>query len=438
MARVLIGGGGPAGISAACRLARAGIETVLIERSARLGGRAASFRYSRTDGEIDYGVHVIMRACTETIALLELIGAEGSVRFQPRLYVPIRHPGGRGAVYSAPLPGPLHLLPSILTYGPLAWRERVGAALAGMALLLWEPQEEETFGEWLARHRQSPQAVARLWDPIAIAALNARVNSVSARAARFVFRNGFFRTHGADMGLFTRPLSRVFGNAVPFLEGRGGRVILGRGAEEVLIEDGRAVGMKLADGEVIEGDGVIIAVGPDRVAALIPPDLQTDPSFARLSGFRFSPIVNVHLWFDRKVMEEEFVIGVDSPVQAVFDVTRIQGSPGPTHIAISQSAAGDLIPLRNDEIVSGITSALGALLPKVRKARLIDSLVVRHPRATFVPAPETDELRPPPRTPIHGLYLAGDYTRTGWPATIEGAVRSGGLAAQALLTDRRR
>ncbi len=437
MARVLIVGGGPAGISAACQLGQAGVKTVLIERTPRLGGRAASFKYSRMDEEIDYGVHVLMRACTETIALLELIGAGDAVRFQPRLYVPICHPGGRSAVYSSPLPGPLHLLPSLLRYSPLTWGERVGAALAGIALILRAPREEETFGKWLACHRQSRRAVARLWAPIAVAALNALPDAVSARAARFVFANGFFRAHGADMGLFTRPLSHAFGSAVQFLKGRGGRVLLGRSAEEVLIEGGRAAGVRLADGTTLEGNGVILAVGPDRVSSLVPAELRADPSFARLSGLRGSPIVNVHLWFDREVMDEEFVIGVDSPVQAVFDVTRIQGGSGPTHIAISQSAAGELIPLRNDEIVSGLVSALGALLPKVKNARLLDSLVVRHPGATFVPAPGAETLRPPSRTPIPGLYLAGDYTRTGWPATIEGAVRSGRLAAQALLTDRR-
>jgi len=437
MARVLIIGGGPAGISAACRLAQAGIETVLIERTPRLGGRAASFRYSRMDEEIDYGVHILMRVCTEAIALLELIGAGDAVRFQPRLHVPMRHPGGRGAVYSTPLPGPLHLLPSLLTYAPLAWGERVRAALAGIALLVRAPREEETFGEWLAHHRQSRRAVARLWTPVAVAALNALPDAVSARAAWFVLSNGFFRAHGADMGLFTQPLSQVFGSAVRFLEDRGGRVIRGRGAEEILIAGGRATGVRLADGEVIEGDGVILAVSPDRVSSLVPADLRTDPSFAWLSRLRFSPIVNVHLWFDRAVMDEEFVIGVDSPVQAVFDVTRIQGGAGPRHIAISQSAASELMPLRDDEIVSRIVAALGALLPQVKHARLLDSLVVRHPRATFVPAPGTEALRPPSRTPISGLYLAGDYTSTGWPATIEGAVRSGRLAVQALLTDRR-
>jgi len=195
--------------------------------------------------------------------------------------------------------------------------------------------------------------------------------------------------------------------------------------------------VRLADGEVIEGDGVILAVSPNRVSSLVPADLRTDPSFAWLSRLRFSPIVNVHLWFDRAVMDEEFVIGVDSPVQAVFDVTRIQGGAGPRHIAISQSAASELMPLRDDEIVSRIVAALGALLPQVKRARLLDSLVVRHPHATFVPAPGTEALRPPSRTPISGLYLAGDYTSTGWPATIEGAVRSGRLAVQALLTDRR-
>jgi len=148
-----------------------------------------------------------------------------------------------------------------------------------------------------------------------------------------------------------------------------------------------------------------------------------------MKKIRFSPIVNLHLWFDRPVMEEPFLVVIDSPVQAVFDVSRIQGKEGPTHVVLSQSAARDLINRPNEEIRNQLLAALEELFPAVRTAKLLDALVIRHPRATFLPTPGSEALRSEAKTPINGLFLAGDYTATGWPSTIEGAVRSGRAAA---------
>ncbi len=435
MDQVIIVGGGPAGVSAACWLAHAGVKTVLAEQTARLGGRAASFNYAKVGEEIDYGHHVLMRACTATQDLLGLIGAANVVRFQPRLRVPIRYPDGKSAVYSSYLPGALHLLPTLLRYSPLPLGARINVIRAGFSLLMQQPQEEKTFANWLRCHHQGKRAIATLWGPITVAALNARPDAVSARAARFVFTNGFFRVHKADIGLFTQPLSRVFAPAVRFIERHGGAAFFNRKAEKVIVQDGKAVGVKFADGTELSGDAVVIGVPPDRVLPLLPREWRENQSFSWASKLSFSPIVNLHLWYDRPVMDEEFFIGVNSPVQAVFNVSCIHESSGPTHIVLSQSAADELLPLKNDKIISQLLPALETFLPRIRKAKLIDALVVRHSQATFLPAPGIERIRPFQRTPIAGLYLAGDYTRTGWPATIEGAVRSGKLAANTLLSD---
>ena len=437
MKRVIVVGGGPAGIAAACRLSEAGVATVLIERTTRLGGRAASFAHTASGEEIDYGHHVLMRACTATQTLLRLIGAADAVRFQPRLRVPIRYPSGNSTIYSTPLPGPLHLLPALMHYAPLRRGERFAAIRAGVSLLTTRPRQGESFETWLRRHGQQERAIAALWAPITIATLNAHPDRVSARAARFVFTTGFFRPHGADIGLFTRPLSRTFAPAAQFIANHGGTVRYGHSVTRVLTENGIATGVRLNSGEELFADAVVVAVPPKRVLSLLPANARDDRSFAWTDMLAFSPIVNVHLWFAGEVMNAEFFIGVNSPVQAVFNVSRIYGRATPTHIVLSQSAAVAIMPLTTDEIVSHFLTALKDLVPGLHHTAPIATLVVRHPRATVVPTPKMEQVRPSQRTSIPGLYLAGDYTRTGWPATIEGAIRSGFLAADAILTDRR-
>ncbi|MCK4598245.1 hydroxysqualene dehydroxylase HpnE [Candidatus Bipolaricaulota bacterium] len=434
MKPVVIIGGGAAGIAAACTLAERGKRILLLERAPRLGGRAASFFHHRMRQEVDYGYHILMRCCTETIDLVHQLGMERSVSFQERLAIPIACGSKRSLLSSAPLPGPLHLLPSLMRYRPLSYRERIAVMRAGLFLLVHDPQKDRTFADWLRCHGQKKNAIARLWDPICIATLNERVESVSARAAGMVFKKGFLKPHGADLGLFTVPLSHLFSRAISFLAERGGEVLLNAQVAQILIERGAARGVKLVSGERIDSDCVIAAVPPYDLLSLLPQAVAENGYFARAKEIRFSPIVNLHLWFDRPVMEEPFLVVIDSPMQAVFDVSRIQGKEGPTHVVLSQSAARDLINRPNEEIRNQLLAALEELFPAVRTAKFLDALVIRHPRATFLPTPGSEALRPEAKTPINGLFLAGDYTATGWPSTIEGAVRSGRNAAAKLAT----
>ncbi len=432
MKQVIIIGGGPAGIASASILAQRGVKTLLIERSKRLGGRASSFLYSRMQEDVDYGQHVLMRCCTESISLLKLLKQGDSVSFQPRLRVPMVDERRRGTIESSPLPGILHLLPTLLSYRFLPFRTRMGALRSGLSLMLQNP-EDVSFAEWLADHGQG-KAIATLWDPVCIATLNAHAGDVSARMAQVVFKRGFFRPHGAGIGMFKRPLSKIFESAIPFLEARQGRVLLGAAALRIIVDDGGVRGVEMADGKLIEADAVISAVSlPDLLQLL--PHARRDQLFDLLSEISFSPIVNIHLWFDRPVMDEPFIIGVDSPLQAVFDVSAAHGDTEKHHIVISQSSATPWVDMPIGSIVEEFLSALRKLLPRAREAKLIDSLVIKSRQATFIPSPGTDALRPASTTPIKGLFLAGDYTATGWPATIEGAVRSGINAAGALLAD---
>jgi len=433
MKRIVVIGGGAAGIAAACRLAEQGVKVLLLERAPRLGGRAASFTHHRADEEIDYGQHVLMRCCTHTIDMLAHLGMSEAVSFQSRLRVPIVCGTKRTTLTSTPLPGPLHLVPGLLGYHLLALKERLGLARAGLALLTQDPPENLPFSEWLQDNGQGPRAIRRLWNPICVATLNARTDTVSVAAAAKVFKDGFFTPHGADLGLFTLPLSRIFAKALPYLNARGGEVRLKARVEKILIENGKATGVLLASGEQVGSSGIIAASLPFDLLPLLPQEAAKEPYFTAMTQLHWSPIVNLHLWFDGPVMDEPFLIAVESPVQAIFNISQTQARDGHTHIVLSQSAAQDLINLPNEEVRDRLLAALEELLPTIRPAQLLDTLVIRHPRATFLPSPGSDAQRPGAKTPIDGLFLAGDYTATGWPSTLEGAVRSGRVAAERLI-----
>ena len=427
MSDVVVIGGGFSGVAAACRLAADGRRPLLIERSPRLGGRAASIPLTVPAETIDAGHHVSMRCCTATSGFLARIRGSDLLRFQPTLSIPIASPGGRAIIRSSPLPGILHLAPSLLRYPVLPIGDRLRALRAGMAIALGGARADVPFARWLGRHGQSDRTIARLWDPICIATLNARVTAVSAPAARKVFRDGFLPPGGADMGLFSAPLARIFDAARAYIEERHGTVRVGDAADRLRVRNGRIRAVELATGEAIDTEAVVCAVPPWDLARLSTEAPTLGPTIAAAGRLDWAPIVNVHAWFDRPLLDTEFAVAVDSPVQAVFDVSQIHRArqQDSTHIVLSQSAADEWIdrPLR--EVSDTLVGALGELWPTVREASCLRTLIVRHRRATFVPAPDVDRHRPRPFTPIGGLFLAGDWTATGWPSTIEGAIRSG-------------
>ncbi len=418
--RVVVIGAGFAGMAAACRLAGDGHSVTVLEAAPRLGGRAASFE--RNGLQLDYGQHVLLRACGAAQGFLERIGALDAVSFQDSLAIPLLCDGERSVLRSWPLPGITHLLPGLLGYRPLARRERLAAVRGGLALWASHSSRAETFADWLERHGQTERIIRRLWDPVVIAALNAPSRVVSSCAARQVFLEAFFVPHGADMGLFTRPLGDVFRASLRYVEARGGIVEVDSPAGAVSVSGGRARGVRLASGREIAADAVICATPPDALSELVTGIPELGQIVGAAEHLQWSPIVNVHLTFDRKVLDDAFAIGIDSTVQVVF--TR-GTTDGHQTLILSQSAAGELMDLADEEIVAELDRALRELLPSARNAKLVDSLVLRHRRATFVPAPGSGALRPKSRTPIAGLYLAGDWTATGWPSTIESAVLSG-------------
>jgi squalene-associated FAD-dependent desaturase len=451
---VAVIGGGLAGIVAALDCADAGAEVTLLEVRPRLGGAAYSFE--RDGLWFDNGQHVFLRCCTAYIALLERLGSSGRVRVQPRLEIPVLSPGGKRTVLRrGGMPAPLHLAGALVRYPHLTPAEKAKAARAALALarldragaLEREHAEGTTLGEWLAEHGQSERAVAALWDLVALPTLNLPAAQGSLALGAFVLQTGLLRHKDAgDIGFHMRPLSETLGEpAERVLRALGVDLRLGLRAEAVEVVGGETDGSREyayaeevarretslcvhVGGGVMEADAVVCAVPHERARSLLEPLLGEE--VARWRGLGESPIVNVHVVYDRRVCEVGFAAGVGTPVQYVFDRTEAVGLTEGQCLAVSLSGAEREMGMEPQALREHYVSALRELFPRARDAVVRGVHVSREHAATFRAAPGTSALRPRARTSVRGLVLAGAWTDTGWPATLEGAVLSGHAAAR--------
>jgi hydroxysqualene dehydroxylase len=431
--RVAVVGGGLAGITAALDCAEAGATVTLFESRPQLGG--ATFSIRRNGYSLDNGQHVALRCCTSYRAFLRRLGVEQQLAMQPRLRIDVLAPGGRAAVLDrTALPAPLHLAASLLRYRHLTPLERAQAARAVTALRRLDPADErldeQTFGSWLRGHGQSERAIANLWNLITLPTLNLSADEASLKLATFVFRTGLLdESDACDLGVPQVPLSELHGEpAATALAERRVDVSLKTKVGRV---EPLANGFGVAAGDATATfDRVIVAV-PHHVAPSLLPDGAVDAdAIARLG---VSPIVNVHLHYDRPVLDQPFVAAIDSPVQWIFDRTASAGVDRGQLLSISLSGATQQLDVTQEQLVRESARALAALLPRAGGATVLDGIVTREPKATFRGGPGTARLRPAAATPVPGLFLAGAWTDTGWPATMEGAVRSGHAASAAVL-----
>jgi squalene-associated FAD-dependent desaturase len=434
--RVIVVGGGLAGVTAALDAAAAGATVTLLESRGRLGGRVYSFQ--RDGLTADNGQHVFLRCCTAYRAFVERVGAGELVTLQDRLDITVLEGGGRfrrGRLWRSSLPAPLHLAAAFVRYPFLSARGRVSAALAMRALAAVDVEDPAndamTFGDWLRAHRQDAHASDALWDLITRSTVNLDCDEASLAQAAYVFQQGLLsRADAGDLGHAVAPLSQIHDVAAAAAMTRAGidvRLRCGVSA----ITPGFTVA--LAGGERLVADAVILAVDPERAAALMPPGAGVDPASLRALGE--SPIVNVHVVYDRRVLDVSFAAGVDTPVQWVFDRTESAGVTEGQYLAVTLSAAVAELAMSSQEILDRYLPALSELLPGAGEARVLRAFVTRDHAATFRAGPGQRTLRPASGTALAGFALAGSYTDTGWPATMEGAVRSGHAAARAVLTD---
>jgi squalene-associated FAD-dependent desaturase len=435
-------GGGLAGITAAIALAESGADVTLLEARPRLGGATCSF--SRDGLTVDTGQHIFLGCCTAYRGLLDRLGMTEHSTLQDRFDVTVLAPGADGRPRKArlrrtALPGPLHMLPALGRYPFLSLAERAKVARPALAMRFVDPADPaadtQRFGDWLARRGQSERTRRALWDLFSVSALNIAGDDASLALAAVVVKTGLLgKNNAADIGVPALPLGELHGDAgANLLAKLGARVMMG--TKVAAIEPGEdGYRIQLAQGEPLTADAVVLAVPHEKAAPLMPAGALPEQTVAGWAGLGASPIVNVHVIYDRPVMDLPFVAAIDSPVQWVFDRTRISGldKPGQQYLAISLSAADQYADTPVAELQEQFVPALAELFPAARDAEVTEFFVTRERRATFRQAPGSGALRPKAETLMPGLVLAGAWTDTGWPDTMEGAVRSG-LAAAAQL-----
>ena len=440
---VVVIGGGLAGIAAAIGLREAEFDVTLLEARPRLGGAASSF--TRAALTIDNGQHVFLRCCTSYQDLVAKLGATSLVSIQERFDITVLSPRGRSRLRRTGLPGPLHMGRALAGYRLLPLADRAKVARAALALRSVNPADPAAdaaaLGPWLAAKGQGERARRLLWDLFVVSAMNIGGDDANLSLAATVIQTALLGDRdAADIGIATVPLGDLHGRATADLLGRlGAQVRLG--ARAAGIDPVPAGGMRIAltydrsgadqgggDASSLLADGVVLAVPPGQAARLAG---QAGVAAAgRWDGLGASPIVNVHVVYDRPVTDLPFAAAVESPVQWVFDKTMPSGLAAGQYLAVSLSAADGHIDAPAAALREQFLPALGQLFPAAASAAVTDFFVTRERRATFRQAPGAGALRPATVTSVPGLLLAGAWTDTGWPDTMEGAVRSGQRAAE--------
>ncbi|MDH3520856.1 MAG: hydroxysqualene dehydroxylase HpnE [Myxococcales bacterium] len=434
---VVVVGGGLAGIAAALACADAGARVNLLEARPRLGGATWS---SQRDGLwIDNGQHVFLRCCTAYREFVRRLGVEEKLRLQSRLALPVIAPGGRTHwLRRAGLPVPLHLAASLARFAHLgaAQRMRIARTVWRIGRLdLEDPAlDERSFGAWLAEQGECEASIARFWDLLIRPTVNVSAADASLALATKVFQTGLLEAAGnADIGWSRVPLQELHGDAgARALEQAG--VALRLRARVTSVElSSQGARVACADGTRVAGDALILAAPHEATAALLPAAAGLNAGDLRKLGR--SPIVNLHVVYDRRVTDFELAAGIGSPVEWIFDRSASAGLEAGQYLAITLSAADAYTGVRVEELRRRFLPEIARLLPRARAARVLRFLVTCEPAATFHQLPGTRRARPGARTSAPGLYLAGAWTDTGWPATMESAVRSGRAAAGCALRD---
>jgi squalene-associated FAD-dependent desaturase len=431
--RVLIIGGGLAGLAAATALGPRGFHVTLLESRGRLGGRASSFADAATGQLVDTCQHVGMGCCTNLVHFFRTVGVAHFIERQPILY--FMTPDRRVSRFQAgKLPAPLHLAGSFLRAHHLTLREKLRIAWGLHCLRRMPEDADPPFREWLERHGQTPRIVDRFWGLVLVSALNESPDRIGLRYARKVFVDGFLRhRRGFEVEVPSVPLARLYGEELQkWLGSHDVSLRLNTAVKSLVITGDRVESVELRGGESIRPDWVVAAVPFDRLLDLLPAELtDASPYFDKLHRLETSPITGVHLWYDRRVMDMAHVVLIDSIGQWVFN--RGETAPGEFYLQVVVSAARQFRGLGHDEVQRRIVEELSRLFPAAQPSALLRARVVTEHAATFSAVPGVDQWRPDQSSPLQNLLVAGDWTATGWPATMEGAVRSGYSAAEKLL-----
>jgi squalene-associated FAD-dependent desaturase len=506
-------------------LSENGFGVTVFERRPYLGGRASSYEHPGTGEVVDNCQHVLFALCTNLIAFYRTIGIENKIRWFDRMT--FIEPGGRQSILEPTfLPAPLHVTPSFLRLKFLSMRDKLSVARGLMALIGPPPKtksskEEESFHDWLVRHRQTPAAIERFWKPILVSALSEEMDRIAVPYAAQVVRESMKSRSARRMGIPTVPLTHLYDAARDYISERGGTVRL-RDSIQSFLPGERSVRLKLQDSEE-EFDYAVLAVPFDSLAKLLPDSIESQELREKLAHFETSPITGVHFWFDRQITDLPHAVLLDRTIQWMFHKSQLlERNPQPTidsnpgtalapredvrprsainpkegigrgsaiapkedthnaamvdtrtatapegrnilaqdvspgyennttesrrdatnsagenteasYVELVISSSKSLIEKSRQEIIDLALTELREFFPQARDAKLVKATVIKEVNATFSPTPGIDHHRPHAQTVWPRIFLAGDWTATGWPATMEGAVRSGYLAAEAVV-----
>jgi squalene-associated FAD-dependent desaturase len=479
---VAIAGGGLAGLAAACALADSGFRVTLLERRPYLGGRASSYEHPGTTEVVDNCQHVLFGVCTNLVEFYRRIGVEDKIRwFDEMTFI---EPGGRTSVmHASPLPAPLHTAPSFLHFPFLSAKDKfvIARAIAALTLTV-QGDNGQCFLDWCRRHAQTENAIERFWKPILVSALSEDLDLISISYAAQVVRESMKSPVARHMGVPNIPLTDLYNKAGDYIRARGGEIRF-RNSLETFSPGSSHVQIRIAGGE--EGqkeesfDYLVLALPFNTIARVLPETAEAAPLRENLTHFESCPITGIHLWFDRQISDLDHAVLLDRTIQWMFHKSRLlstrsravdssqrtvekdeegkdqegQGWEGhdfsraeqppranralasevPSYIELVVSASKSLIDKSRAEIVDLALKEVREFFPAAREANLVKSTVIKEVHATYSPRPGIDAYRPPQVTAWPRIFLAGDWTATGWPATMEGAVRSGYLAAEAVI-----
>jgi squalene-associated FAD-dependent desaturase len=443
---VIVIGGGLAGLAAGVSLADAGWRVRLFEQRPFLGGRATS--YVLPDGEhVDNCQHVTLGCCTNLENFYRRLGSLDKIKYFDRLV--FQDPQGRtGVMQAGILPAPFHMTGAFLSFEPLKFADKCSIARAMLSILRGKGHTadlDEPGGismlEWLKRRGQTTGAIERFWRVVLVSALDEELDKTDARYGVDVFWKGFLSNRtGYRMGVPVVPLGTLYDGCKAEIERWGGEVNLRMPLRTVRLQNHAIENVEFDDGRKESGDAYILALPHQVLAELLPEEAkQVDPALGKIGEIGVSPITGVHLWFDREVMLEPFLTTVDTTTQWIFNKTSLYAAKNGAsaeqgqYLQLVISASYGLLQKPRQEIIDLCLKEVRQFLPAARKAKLVKATIIKEAAATFSPQPGVDRLRPKQETRIGRLFLAGDWTDTGWPATMEGAVRSGYLAAEAVL-----
>ena len=439
---IAVAGGGLAGLATACALSDTGFRVTLFEKRPFLGGRASSYEHPGTGEVVDNCQHVLFRICTNLIEFYHRIGVVDQIRWFDQMN--FIEPGGRISVMkSSFLPAPLHTAPSFFSFSFLSVADKLSIARALVPLTLTQQRDTgQSFQHWLDRHGQTEHAVARFWRPILVSALSEELDRISISAAAQVVRESMKSPAARQMGVPTVPLTDLYNAAGDYVRARGG-VLHFRRPVEGFVSESSQVRVRLSDAEE-SFDFLVVALPFDALDRLLPDEPESAPLRVQLRHFKNSPITGIHMWFDRQISDLDHAVLLDRTVQWMFHKSRLQpirtqatsgtgsGAAGGSYIELVVSSSKTLIDKSRTEIVDLALAEVREFFPASREANLVKATVIKEVNATYSPRPGIDAYRPGPVTPWPRVFLAGDWTATGWPATMEGAVRSGYLAAETL------